>query len=140
MQDVQVLWRFPEWVLRLYPQSEPSEPKPDHYRPDCPAAEEMQKYSIWRWAPFVLLSKKRSSPGSCASTAAKAFNIPYTDILSWLNFTALRLPCQNAETAMTMQWPHFFSIPKTRMHLSPKAQNISAGQRLDGRVYPLLQL
>ena len=44
LQDVQVLWRFPEWVLRLHPQSEPSEPKSADYRPDRPAAEEVQKY------------------------------------------------------------------------------------------------
>ena len=38
------LWSFLEWVLRLHPQSEPSEPKPGNYRSDHPTAEAMQKH------------------------------------------------------------------------------------------------
>ncbi|WP_238316670.1 hypothetical protein, partial [Faecalibacterium gallinarum] len=63
LADVQILWCFPEWVLRLYPQSEPSEPKSVDYRPDRPAAEEVQKY-IWLSPDASVAGQKRLSQES----------------------------------------------------------------------------
>lgn len=61
--DVQGLWHFSERILRLYPQTAPSGPKPGDYRPDYPAAEAMQKH-IRLSADAVLAGQKRLSQES----------------------------------------------------------------------------
>lgn len=67
------LWSFLEWVLRLHPQSEPSEPKPGHHRSDHPTAEAMQKHI--RLSPDAdLAGQKRLSQESYESKRFAVWN------------------------------------------------------------------